>query len=79
VYHLDLERNNAVSFLAGEPPRKFALLTARNVMASDAVCVGLREPAARVRCLLASTTHNGFPVVDERWGCTSSRIQLTHG
>ena len=32
VYHLDLERNNAVAFLAGEPPRTFALLTARDLM-----------------------------------------------
>ena len=66
VYHLDLERNEAVSFLSGEPPRKLALLIAGDLMAAPCECVGLHESASRVRGLLSRTTHNGFPVVDDQ-------------
>ena len=66
VYHRDLGRNAAVAFLSGEPPRRFAALTARHLMASPALCVAPRFPADRARELLATTTHNGFPVVDAR-------------
>ena len=66
VYHLDLGRNAAVAFLSGEPPRRFAALTAKHLMASPARCVSPRLPADRARELLATTTHNGFPVVDAR-------------
>ena len=66
VYHRDLGRNAAVAFLSGEPPRRFAALTARHLMASPALCVAPRIPADRARELLATTTHNGFPVVDAR-------------
>jgi CBS domain-containing protein len=40
------------------------LLTAGNIMAGPALCVRLHDTAARVRALLADTTHNGYPVVD---------------
>ena len=36
----------------------------RYLAASPAVCVSLRERSARVRRLLSTTAHNGFPVVD---------------
>ena len=66
VYHRDLGRNAAVAFLSGEPPRRFAALTARHLMASPARASRLGSPPDRARELLATTTHNGFPVVDAR-------------
>jgi hypothetical protein len=37
VYHLDLERNEKVVFLPGEPPRSFKHLTAADLMCSGPV------------------------------------------
>ena len=84
VYHMDLHRNDNVAYLSGEPPRKFALLTARDLMASPVSCVAETERRSRVLSLLTETSHNGFPVVDPRGRlvgmCLRSQLSvLIHG
>ena len=80
VYHLDLERNEKVVFLPGEPPRAFRALTARDLMCAGPVATvrAEGETAARLARLLSSSTHHGFPAVDEdgRLLGLSSRAQL---
>ena len=80
VYHLDLERNEKVVFLPGEPPRAFRALTARDLMCAGPVATvrAEGETAARLARLLSASTHHGFPAVDEdgRLLGLSSRAQL---
>ena len=80
VYHLDLERNEKVVFLPGEPPRSFRALTARDLMCAGPVATvrAEGESASRLRRLLARSTHHGFPAIDAdgRLLGLSSRAQL---
>ena len=84
VYHMDLHRNDNVAYLSGEPPRKLALLTARNLMAFPVSCVAETERRSRALKLLTETSHNGFPVIDTRGRlvgmCLRSQLSvLIHG
>ena len=84
VYHMDLHRNDNVAYLSGEPPRKLALLTAKDLMASPVSCVAETERRSRALTLLTETSHNGFPVVDPRGRlvgmCLRSQLSvLIHG
>jgi chloride channel 7 len=80
VYHLDLERNEKVVFLPGEPPRSFKHLTAADLMCSGPVQTvrAEGETPARVARMLKTSTHHGFPAVDRdgRLLGLSSRAQL---
>ena len=80
VYHLDLVRNEKVVFLPGEPPRAFKALAAKDLMCEGPVSTvrAEGETAARLARLLATSTHHGFPVVDEngRLIGLASRAQL---
>jgi chloride channel 7 len=80
VYHLDLERNEKVVFLPGEPPRSFKHLTAADLMCSGPVKTvrAEGETPARVARMLETSTHHGFPAVDRdgRLLGLSSRAQL---
>ena len=81
VYHLDLERNEKVVFLPGDPRARLGALTARDLMCAGPVATPWRaegETAARLARLLSASTHHGFPAVDEdgRLLGLSSRAQL---
>ena len=80
VYHLDLERNEKVVFLPGEPPRAFRHLTARDLMCAGPVATvrAEGETPSRLARLLRTSTHHGFPAVDRdgRLLGLSSRAQL---
>ena len=66
IYHSELQRSATVAYLPKEPSKTLAEKTAADVMAVPPAY--LPEIASRdvVTSLLEHTTHNGFPVVDDR-------------
>ena len=66
IYHSELQRSATVAYLPKEPSKTLAEKTAADVMAVPPAY--LPEIASRdvVTSLLEHTTHNGFPVVDNR-------------
>ena len=66
IYHAELSRSKTVAYLPRDPSSSLDGKTAADVMATPAAF--LPEIAFRdaVKSLLEHTTHNGFPVVDDR-------------
>ena len=66
IYHAELSRSKTVAYLPRDPSRTLEGKTARDIMAVPPAF--LPEVAFRddVKSLLEHTTHNGFPVVDDR-------------
>jgi chloride channel 7 len=49
--------------LPRDPPRQLQTMQAKHLMTRSPVCLGLNEPVSHVLEVLASCTHNGFPVI----------------
>ena len=55
--------NKLLPVLQREPPAQLKVLTTAQVMTRHPVCLGINEPVAHLIEVLATCTHNGFPVV----------------
>ena len=64
LYDMHVELN-ALPFVESHPPQDLSKLCASDVMAKPVVTFPLKPKRKEVRKVLESTSHNGFPVVDE--------------
>ena len=64
LYDMHVELN-ALPFVESHPPQDLSKLCASDVMSKPVVTLPLKPSHKDVRKTLTSTSHNGFPVVDE--------------
>jgi len=64
LYDMHVELS-ALPFVESHPPQDMSKLCASDVMAKPVVTLPLKPSHSMVRKVLESTSHNGFPVVDE--------------
>lgn len=58
-------KKNGVPMLAWHTPIKKMNMKAKQIMSDEVVCVRMRESVEYIVNILRSTTHNGFPVIDQ--------------
>jgi chloride channel 7 len=66
IYHSELQRSKTVAYLPREPSSSLAGKTAADIMAAPVAFLPEVAPLDVAKSLLEHTTHNGFPVVDDR-------------
>lgn len=71
IYDIQVKVNH-VPMLPWEPLPHYMGLKASNIMSSPVVCIKLRDKSKYIYDILNRYKHNGFPVVDDVEGVSSS-------